>query len=74
MPTWRSHMFVSRGAAADAGSKTIDKAPWLAETEVGLELMGLSQSQIRRAMAEKRAAEGRALLSRLTGPGDGNPA
>jgi len=42
--------------------------PWLAETEVGMELLGLTPSQIRRALAEKRAAEGRALLGRLTPP------
>jgi hypothetical protein len=71
-PVWRSPMHVSRAAAADAGSKTIDKAPWLADTEVGLELMGLTPSQIKRALAEKRKAQARQLLGRLTGPDDGN--
>jgi hypothetical protein len=70
----RSPMHISRAAAADAGSKTIDKAPWLADTEVGLELMGLTQSQIKRALAEKRTAEARALLGRLTEPTGGNAA
>ena len=69
-PAWRNPMHVSRAAAADAGSKIIDKFPWLAETEVGLELSGLSPDQIRRAMSEKRKAEGRALLGRLTDRGD----
>ena len=64
-PIWRNHMYVSRTVAADAGSKTLEKVPWLAETEVGLELLGLSPSQVRRAMADKRVAEGRALLRGL---------
>lgn len=65
-PVWRNPMHVSRAAAADAGAKIIDKFPWLAETEVGLELSGLSPSQIKRAMAERRTMQGRALLARLT--------
>ncbi len=64
-PVWRNPMHVSRAAAADAGSKVIDKFPWLAETEVGLELAGLSPSQIKRAMAERRRAEARSLLARV---------
>lgn len=72
-PVWRNPMHVSRAAAADAGSKIIDKFPWLAETEVGLELSGLTPAQIKRAMVEKRAAEGRALLGRLTPPQQPEP-
>jgi hypothetical protein len=71
-PVWRNPMHVSRAAAADAGAKVITQFPWLAQTEVGLELSGLSPSQIKRAMAEKRAAEGRALLGRLTSPETGS--
>lgn len=67
LPVWRNPMYVSRAVAADAGTKVLDKFPWLAETEVGLELSGLSPSQVRRAMAERRTAEGRALLRGLTG-------
>lgn len=70
LPVARNPMHVSRAAAADAGSKVIDKFPWLAETEVGLELSGLTPSQIKRAVAEKRKAEGRALLGRLADSGD----
>lgn len=62
---WRKPMHVSSAAAADAGSKVIDKAPWLADTEVGLELMGLSPDQIKRAMADKRRARGSEILSQL---------
>jgi Phage portal protein, SPP1 Gp6-like len=65
-PVFRNPMFVSRAAAADAGSKVIDKFPWLAETEVGLELAGLTPAQIRRALAERRKAEGtRSVLEAL---------
>lgn len=69
-PQWRSPVHVSRAAAADAGSKVIDKFPWLAETEVGLELSGLTPDQIRRAMAERRAAQGREVLARVTARGN----
>ncbi len=58
-PQWRSPVFVSRAAAADAGQKQLATIPWLAETEVGLELLGLSPDQIKRALAERRRAEGR---------------
>lgn len=66
LPRWRNPLHVSRAAAADAGSKVIDKFPWLAETEVGLELAGLSAPQIQRALAERRRAQGRAVLAGLT--------
>ena len=73
---WRSPRFVSRAAEADATSKVIDKFPWLAETEVGLELAGLSPDQIRRALSERQRAQGRSILDRLTAtpeaPASGN--
>jgi hypothetical protein len=63
---WRNPRYVSRAAEADSASKVIDKFPWLAETEVGLELAGLSPDQIRRALAERKRATGRTVLERLT--------
>lgn len=57
-PKWRSPMHLSRAAEADAGSKQVAAAPWLAETTVGLELLGLSGQQIERALAEKRRMQG----------------
>jgi hypothetical protein len=69
-PVWRNPIHVSRAQAADAGSKVIDKFPWLAETEVGLELAGLSPDQIRRALSERQRAQGRAVLGRLAGRAD----
>ncbi len=62
---WRKPIHVSAAQAADSGSKIIDKVPWLAETEVGLELLGLSPDQARRAVAERTRANGRDVLQRL---------
>lgn len=65
-PKWRSPATPSRAAAADAASKTLDKFPWLAETELGLELYGFDQAFIDRAMAEKRRVGGSAALRAIT--------
>lgn len=62
---WRDPRYVSRAAQADAGSKQIAALPWLAETEVGLELAGLSPQQIERAMAERRRAQSMQRLDAL---------
>jgi hypothetical protein len=64
-PKWRDVRTPTRAAAADAAAKTLDKFPWLAETELGLELYGFDESFIRRAMAEKRRAAGRGVLNAL---------
>jgi hypothetical protein len=65
-PLWRNPMHVSRAAAADAGTKVITQFPWLAETEVGLEIAGLSPNQITRALADKRRMGGSAALRAIT--------
>ena len=67
-PGWLGAKFESRAAKADAGSKQVAAVPWLAETEVGLELLGLDEQQIRRALAEKRRVAGRAVLASLAAP------
>lgn len=64
---WRSARYTSKAAAADAGAKQLTAVPWLAETEVGLELLGLTDDQIKRAQAEQRRAAGRNVLASLTG-------
>ncbi len=69
---WRNAMHVSRAAAADAGVKVLSQFPWLAETEVGLEIAGLSPDQITRALAERRRAQGRGVLEALRNAADGN--
>lgn len=73
---WRNPQYVSRSAAADAGQKQLAAVPWLAETEVGLELLGLDEQTIKRALAEKQKADGRAVVravlnSRAVANGDG---
>lgn len=62
---WRSPLYLSRAAQADAGMKQLAAVPWLAETEVGLELLGLSDQQIDRAMSDRRRAQGRQVLNAL---------
>ena len=62
---WRSPLYLSRAAQADAGTKQLSAAPWLAETSVGLELLGLSEQQIRTAQSERQRLNGRAILDRL---------
>ena len=62
---WRDPRFLSRAAEADAGSKQIAAVPWLAETSVGLELLGLDDQQAKRAIAEKARAQSVAALSNL---------
>lgn len=64
-PKWRSPVYLSRAAQADAGSKQIAAVPWLADTEVGLELLGLDDLQIKRAMADKRRQGGSAALQAI---------
>lgn len=73
-PVWRNPMHVARAQAADAGSKILDKFPWLAETEVGLELSGLSPDQIRRAKSERQRANGRDVLNQIVERRSGNVA
>lgn len=67
---WRSPLYLSRAAAADAGAKQIGAVPWLAETEVGLELLGLDDQQVKRALAERQKARGRAVVQALRAPTD----
>ncbi|WP_280331503.1 phage portal protein [Nocardia wallacei] len=63
---WRSPIHLSRAAQADAGMKQLAAVSWLAETEVGLELLGLDEQQIKRAMSEKRRLSGSGVLQRLS--------
>jgi hypothetical protein len=62
---WRSPLYLSRAAQADAGMKQLTAVPWLADTEVGLELLGLDESQVKRALADKRRAAGSGVLEAL---------
>lgn len=71
---WRSPVHLSRAAQADAGMKQLTAVPWLAETEVGLELLGMTDQQITRAMADRRRSSVNSILSRLPAPGQQAPA
>ena len=62
-PDWLGAKFESRAAKADAGSKQIASVPWLAETEVGLEILGLTPDQIKRALADRRRTAGRDVIA-----------
>jgi hypothetical protein len=62
---WRSPIYLSRAQQADAGAKQLSAVPWLADTEVGLELLGLDEQQIARAMGDRRRTQGRATLEAL---------
>lgn len=73
-PKWRSPSTPSRAAAADAAAKTLDKFPWLAETELGLELYGFDDAFIKRAMAAKRRQEGRTTLNAIVAAASSPPA
>ena len=70
-PKWRNPRYVSKAAQADAGSKQLAAMPWLAETEVGLELLGLTSDQAHRALVERRRMAGRATVAALTASGVG---
>lgn len=69
---WRDPRYLSKSAQADAGMKQLTAVPWLSETGVGLELLGLTPQQAKRAMADKRRVNGRSVLDRLrNGNGSG---
>ena len=63
---WRDPRYLSRAAQADAGLKQLQAIPWLADSEVGLELIGLDEQQIRRALADQRRNGGTAALRAIT--------
>lgn len=62
---WRDPRYLSRAAKADAGMKVLSVAPELSGTEVGYELLGLDERQIRIALAEQRRRQGSTVLDRL---------
>lgn len=68
---WRDPRYLARSAQADAGMKQLSAIPWLAETEVGLELLGLTDQQIARAMSDRRRVAGRANLDRIAAAAGG---
>lgn len=72
-PKWRDVRYQSRAAQADAGMKQLTAIPWLAQTDVGLELLGLDEQQKARALAEQRRMRGSEVLDALRGAASGQP-
>lgn len=77
---WRDPRYESRSSQADAGSKAMAAAPWLAETQTGLRLLGLSRQQVESALAERQRATANARMDALIDlarqgaeAGDGQP-
>ncbi|GAA2071854.1 phage portal protein [Williamsia deligens] len=64
-PRYRSPLFVSRTAQADAGQKLAVAVPGLAETTVGLRKLGFTDDEIRQYQSERRRVTGRALLDTI---------
>lgn len=64
-PMWRNPITTSRAAASDAAQKMITTFPWLAQSELGLELFGMDPGFLERAKAELRRQRGRSTLDQL---------
>lgn len=73
---WRSPIYLSRAAEADAGAKQVGAVEWLKETRVGLELIGLDTQQIDLALAERKANIGRQSAAQIIAArtSEGDPA
>lgn len=61
---WRDPRYESRAAVADAGAKILPLIA-AATSEVELELLGLSDQQIRQVMSDKRRSQGSATLTQI---------
>jgi len=68
-PKWRPPIYLSQAQQADAGLKMLTACPWLAETDVGLEILGLDEQQIARALSQKVKAQGQLTLQALAQQG-----
>lgn len=62
---WRSPIYLSRAQQADAGMKVLTALPWLAETSVAPEIVGLDPQQAARALAERRRNGGSRTLTQV---------
>lgn len=57
---WRSPLYITKSAQADAGAKQIAAGPdWLKDTRVGMEALGFTPQQINLAFAERDKMRGR---------------
>lgn len=64
-PIFQNPAYISRAQAADAGTKIAAAIPGFADTEVGLEMMGLTPDQIERFRSDQRRNAGRGMLAAL---------
>lgn len=62
---WRRPDRPTLTSLANAGTQQVASVPWLADTEVGLELLGLDRQHIDRALSEKRRSQSGAVLDRV---------
>lgn len=62
---WRPPNRPTLASLADAGAKQVASVPMLADTEVGLELIGLDAGQIERVAVERRRASAGTVLDRV---------
>lgn len=65
VPKWRNPRFLSRAAEADAGMKQLTAVPWLGETTIGLDLLGLTEAQASQALSEKDRAQASSLAAQV---------
>lgn len=63
---WRNPATPSVVSASDALVKQVSAIPWLAESDVALEALGYDQATITRLVADKRRAQGRAMVAGLS--------
>lgn len=62
---WRDPRYLARSAQADAGLKQLTAAPELQGTELGYELLGFDERQIKLATSEQRRERGNELVQAL---------
>lgn len=68
-PRFRNPAMPSVVSQTAAIVQQVSAIPWLADTEVALEELGYSEEQIGRLQADRRRAQGRAVLNAATGVG-----
>lgn len=66
-PMFRDEARPSVVSMSDALLKQVQAIPWLADTSVALEMLGYAEEQRQRMQADRRRAQGRAVLNAATG-------
>ena len=68
-PMFRDEARPSVVSMSDALLKQVQAIPWIADTSVALEMLGYTEEQRQRMQADRRRAQGRAVLNAATGVG-----